>query len=289
MKIRGIALALTLGATVATGVGVATGASVASEAAAQETYTFGVVPQFEALRLNTIWAPILEKLSDATGHNFEMIGAPSIPEFEVAFDDGAYDFAYMNPYHSLMALESQGYVPLVNDAGRKLFGILAVPLDSPVQSVQDLDGKKIAFPAPNALGASLLMRAELDLVYGIDFEASFVATHTSAYLNAIFGETDAASGVMGTFNRQDPQIRDRLRILHRTQEVAPHPVVAHPRVPAEVQEAVRAAFLELGETEEGRALLAEVPIRQIAVATVQDFEPLRDANLKAYVVKPSEE
>ena len=218
-----------------------------------------------------------------------MVGSPSIPDFENEINDGKFDFAYMNPYHSVIALDSQGYTPLVNDAGRKLFGILTVPLDSPIQSVEELDGKKIAFPAPNALGASLLMRSELDLVYGVDFEASFVSTHTSAYLNAIFMETDAAGGVMGTFNRQDPEIKERLRILHRTQEVAPHPVVAHPRVPEDVQKAVQEAFLAMGQTKEGRTLLSEVPIREVAIATATDFEPLRDANLDAYVVAPSQE
>ncbi|MCK0121804.1 phosphate/phosphite/phosphonate ABC transporter substrate-binding protein [Loktanella sp. F6476L] len=260
------------------------GTFAVSNATAQETYTFGVVPQFEALRLNMIWAPILEELSAETGHNFEMVGSPNIPEFEMGFTSGDFDFAYVNPFHSIMAMDSQGYTPLVNDAGRRLFGILTVPVDSPIQSVEDLNGKAIAFPAPNALGASLLMRSELDIVYGIDFDARFVATHTSAYLNAILHETDAASGVMGTFNRQEDEIKEKLRILHRTQEVAPHPVVVHPRVPLDVQEAVRAAFLKLGESEEGQALLAQIPIRQIAVATEIDFEPLRDLNLNDYVV-----
>lgn len=258
-------------------------------AVAQETYTFGVVPQFEARKLAEIWTPILAEISDRVGHILVKVGSPNIPEFENSFNDGAFDFAYMNPYHSIMALDSQGYMPLVNDGGRQLFGVLAVPKDSPIQSVTELDGKKIAFPAPNALGASLLMRAELDLVQKIKIEPSYVATHSSAYLNAVLGETSAAGGVMGTFNRLDPAIRDRLRILYRTQEVAPHPVVAHPRVPEEVRDAVRQAFLDLGQTEEGRALLAEIPIREIAIAETDDFEPLRELNLGAYIVDSSGE
>lgn len=262
----------------------AAGLALASTPALAETYSFGVVPQFEARKLSAIWTPILEEISARVGHTLVMVGSPNIPEFENGFNEGAFDFAYMNPYHSIMALDSQGYLPLVNDGGRQLFGVLAVRKDSPIQSVTELDGQKIAFPAPNALGASLLMRAELDLVQKIKIEPSYVATHSSAYLNAVLGETAAAGGVMGTFNRLDAAIRDHLRILYRTQSVSPHPVTAHPRVPKEVQAAVRQAFLDLGQSEEGQALLAAVPIRQIAPATTKDFEALRDLNLGAYVV-----
>jgi len=37
-----------------------------------------------------------------------MIGAPTIPAFEVAFQGGEYDIAYMNPYHGVMAEQAQG-------------------------------------------------------------------------------------------------------------------------------------------------------------------------------------
>lgn len=84
------------------------GGSMVAGAHAQETYSFGVVPQFEALRLNTIWAPILDELSTATGQTFKIVASPNIPEFEVGFSNGDFDFAYMNPYHSIMAKDAQG-------------------------------------------------------------------------------------------------------------------------------------------------------------------------------------
>lgn len=168
-------------------------ATVTTQAAA-DTFTVGIVPQFEALRLASTWLPILEELEKRTGHTFEMIGAPTIPAFEVAFQDGEYDIAYMNPYHGVMAEQAQGYIPIVRDGSRMLYGILAVRKDSPLQDVKELDGKKIAFPAPNALGASLLMRAELDMLHDVQVEESYVSTHSSAYLNTVLGTADAAGG-----------------------------------------------------------------------------------------------
>lgn len=255
---------------------------------AKEVYSFGVVPQFEARKLSEIWVPILDQLEQRTGVEFQMVGSPRIPEFEQAFTNGDFDFAYMNPYHALMAFSAQGYTPLVNDGGRELFGILVVQKDSPIQSASELGGKKLAFPAPNALGASLLMRADLDTIFKVKFSTSYVSTHSSAYLNVALGEADAAGGVMGTFRAQPAEIRDKLRIIYETRKVPPHPVVVHPRVPKEVQEKVRQAFLDMAATDEGAELLSKIPIRAATSVNEESFYSLREMNLENYLVKSSE-
>jgi phosphonate transport system substrate-binding protein len=61
----------------------------------------------------------------------------------------------MNPYHAIRANKKHGYAPLVRDVGRSLFGIIVVKKDSPIETVSELDGEIVAFPAPNALGAAL--------------------------------------------------------------------------------------------------------------------------------------
>ncbi|MEK9775021.1 MAG: PhnD/SsuA/transferrin family substrate-binding protein, partial [Quisquiliibacterium sp.] len=82
-------------------------------AVAQVRYTFGVVPQFDARKVVEIWGPILKELEKRTGFDFELVGSPKIPQFEIEFEQGRYDFAYMNPYHALIAGRTQKYLPLV--------------------------------------------------------------------------------------------------------------------------------------------------------------------------------
>ena len=253
--------------------------------ASADTFTVGIVPQFEALRLASTWLPILEELEKRTGHTFEMIGAPTIPAFEVAFQDGAYDIAYMNPYHGVMAEQAQGYVPIVRDGSRMLYGILAVRKDSPLQDVKELDGKKIAFPAPNALGASLLMRAELDMLHDVQVEESYVSTHSSAYLNTVLGAADAAGGVKSTLDSQSDQIKDNLRILYETSRVPPHPIVVHPRVSYEDRMAIQQAILDLAATEEGHEMLSAIPMREAVATDREEYQPLKAMNLENYLIK----
>ena len=251
----------------------------------KEVYTIGIVPQFEIRHIRKIWNPIIKEVEKATGYDLKLIGSPTIPDFEREFNAGQFDFAYMNPYHMLIAEKTQGYVPLIRDNGRKLHGILVVREDSDITSVKELDGKKIAFPAPNALGASLLMRANLTNDYKIKFNPVYVKTHSSVYLNVVVKQTSAGGGVQKTLKQQRENIKGALRVLHRTPKVSPHPLAGHPRVPKEVREKVKQAMLKLGETPIGKSLLSKIPMKKIGEASINDYYPLRKFKLDNFYVK----
>ncbi len=245
-------------------------------------YKIGVVPQFETRRLQAIWRPILKELEKRTGLHFTLRGAPSIQVFEKEFMAGNFDFAYMNPYHVLRAQKEQGYLPLVRDTGRKLYGVLVVRKDSPVREVKALHGQIVAFPAANALGASLLVRAELHDVYHIRIRPRYVKTHDSVYLNVVLGEAAAGGGVQKSLQNQSEEVREALRVLYRTRKVVPHPFAAHPRVPKAVRDKVREALLAMGRTEAGRQLLARIPIKKVGPASMADYRPLGKMGLERF-------
>lgn len=251
---------------------------------ADNIYSVGVVPQFEARRTAQIWQPILDEVSQQSGVQLELKASPNIPLFEKEFAAGEFDFAYMNPYHAIIANKKQGYTPLLRDNGRSLFGIIVVKKDDPIQSVSELDGKTVAFPAPNALGAALLPRAEFDRNFHIKIDELYVKSHSSVYLNVLLGKAAAGGGVQKTLSQQPENIRDQLRILYKTTKVPPHPLSAHPRVDNAVQEKVRAAFLQLGNTEKGKNLLKKIPIKKMGSASMDDYDPLRKMGLDKYYV-----
>jgi phosphate/phosphite/phosphonate ABC transporter binding protein len=252
--------------------------------AEQKTYTVGIVPQFEAKKLRRIWKPILKQLEQKTGLNFKLRGAPTIPAFEKEFLVGKFDFSYMNPFHLLIANETQGYIPLVRDHSKKLQGVLVVRKDSEIKSIKDLNNKKIAFPSPNALGASLQMRAELHDKFKINITPVYVKTHDSVYLNVYLKQVSAGGGVGKTFHKQAERLRDSLKIIHRTTPVAPHPIAVHPRVPKTDRDKVAAALFEIANSEEGKKLLAQIPIKKLGKASMQDYKPLDKMNLKRFFV-----
>jgi phosphonate transport system substrate-binding protein len=252
----------------------------------ENVYTVGVVPQFESRRLHAIWRPILDRVEAATGYKFQLVGSPSIPDFEREFGQGRFDFAYMNPYHLVVANQKAGYLPLVRDRGRQLFGVLVVKKGGGITSPSQLDGKIVAFPAPNALGASLQMRQELVDKFHVTIKPDYVKTHDSVYLNVLLGRAAAGGGVQKTLNQQKQEYRDNLQIIHETDKVAPHPMAVLPSVPEAVRAKVRDALLALGQTDEGKAMLAKIPMKQIGAADMTDYEPLRRMGLERFYVAP---
>jgi phosphonate transport system substrate-binding protein len=253
----------------------------ATSAVLAAEYSFGVTPQFERRQLFAIWTPILAELEHRTGHRFKLVVAPDIPEFERNYNAGAFDFSYMNPY--LVVENPQGYVPLVRDAA-PVFGILVVRKDGPIRSPADLDGAEIAFPAPNAIGASLLIRAELARKFKIRFKPIYVKSHTATYLSVVQGLTAAGGGVQKTLDEQKDSVRDQLRIVHTTRPFLTHPVAAHPRVPRDVREAVREAFLAMAANPETARLLKDIPMAQAVATSARDYEPLRELGLREFFV-----
>lgn len=262
-------------------------AGLAAVAGALETpeYSLAVVPQQPALTTHKNWAPFVERLEQETGLRLTLTLYKTIPEFEVDVLAGKADFAFMNPYHQVMAKQAQGYVPLVRSGAESLYGIVVVARDGPIKNLKDLNGKEIAFPTPNAVAASLYVRALLSEKIGLRYKPYYLETHSDVYRHVLLGKAAAAGGVNITFNRESADIRAQLRVLYQTPPSAPHPLSAHPRVPMKDRQALVAALLRLGADPANRPLLQGVQLAQPVTADYRkDYQPLEKLGLEKYVV-----
>lgn len=243
-------------------------------------YTFGVTPQFEQRKLYAIWNPIIAELRRRTGLTFKMATTLTIEDFDKEYFKGGFDFVYVNPYH---VLKTRDYQPLVADS-MPLKGVLVVRKDSPVNNLKELAGKEVAFPSPNAFGASLMIRSSLERQYHVKVRPLYVKTHSSVYLHVVNGLVAAGGGVEKTLAEQDPAIRNILRVIYTTPGLTSHPVAAHERVSAADREKVRQALLAMDATPEGRALLAKIPTKQLIPVSMNDYEKMRAWKLDTYWV-----
>jgi phosphonate transport system substrate-binding protein len=250
---------------------------------AADSYSFGVVPQFEQRKLFAIWKPIIDELAKRSGLELNLVATLTVPDFERELAAGKYDFVYANPYHILRESTRQGYIPLVRDS-EPLRGILVVRKDSPYRSPVDLAGQTLAIPSFNALGASLLLRADLEQLLKVGMTPLNVKSHSSVYLHVVNGLTAAGGGVEKTLQEQDPAVKDALRVLYTTREMPSHPVAAHPRVPELARKKIQQAFIELGSTEAGRRLLAGVPMAESVPTSIRDYQPMSRWGLDKYWV-----
>ena len=87
---------------------------------------------------------------------------------------------------------------------------------------------------------------------------------------------------MRTLRQQPENVQNRLRVLHETQAVAPHPFAAHPRVSLAVSDKIRRALLQLAESKSDQILLARIPMPRPGAASIDDYTPLNSLSLDAF-------
>jgi phosphonate transport system substrate-binding protein len=249
-----------------------------------KVYVFDVVPQLTASKIYTTWSPLLQRVGQDAGLCFELRVAGTIPEFEQRLLKGEPEFVFLNPYHAVLAQQKKKYQPLLADSVDLLTGILVVRSDSPIQNLESLKGATVAFPAPNAFAASLLIRAEL-AKKKINIHPVFVKTHSNVYRAVIGKDTVAGGGVNNTLDNEVPEVKQQLRVLYETPAYTPHPIATHPSVPAAVRERFLKAMLKLTQDDKGRKLLDDINLHQPqAVSYAKHYKPLESLQLEKFLV-----
>lgn len=252
----------------------------------KSTYTLSVVPRLPALRLQQIWQPIVSYLSSETGKDIRLQIPTSFKQFETDVRNGGPDFVFLNPYEMVIAHQRQGYVPLVKSGSKLLRGILITRADGPYKKIHDLDGLELAFPSPNAFGASLYMRTLLAEKEKLRITPRYVKNHPNVYRNVALGLSAAGGGVNSTFNKENDSLKRQLKIIYETPGVASHPLAAHHRVSESLRKAIIVACLKLAETKAGSDYLRAVSLEKPVEADfVRDYKPLSDLGLKKYFVE----
>lgn len=255
------------------------------DASAPKPYVVSVVPQLPASETYSHWAPLLEAVGLATKQCFTLSISKSIPDFETELLAGTPDFSYMNPYHQVMVYRRQAYRPLVADA-TPLTGILVVRRDSGINKIEDLNGKALAFPSPNAFAASLVTRAILSQ-RGIDIKPTYVKTHSNVYRSVLQADVVAGGGINTTLLREPEALQTQLKVLFESTGYRAHPFSAHPRVPVTLQESVRKAFIAYASTEAGKAIMNKAQMPQpVAVDYGRDYLPLEQMKIESFVEAP---
>lgn len=254
-------------------------ASSALQAADPDVITFGVVPQQTASKLAKSWRPILRHLSEKTGLKIRFKTASSIPIFEQRLAEGAYDIAYMNPYHYTEFSKDPGYRAFVKAKNKSIQGIIVVRKDSKINQLSDFDQQTLAFPAPAAFAASMLPRAEFAL-NDIEVTPKYVSSHDSVYMSVASGTYVGGGGVKRTLAAVSPEIRDQLKVLWTSEPFTSHPMAAHPRLDQDRVDKIRNALLDMENTEKGQLLLKKLVWKGIEQADDKRWDDVRGLGLE---------
>ena len=251
---------------------------ICSQNTIADTLTFGVVPQQSAKKLAANWSPILQYLSQQTGHTIQFATAKNIPTFEKRLAQGQYDVAYMNPYHFTVFNQQPGYQALVRQKSKKIRGIIVVHADSDITSLEQLAGSELAFPAPAAFAATIIPRANMQQ-RGVAIDPKYVSSHDSVYLNVAKKFFVAGGGVVRTFNNTPEQVRDNLRIIWQSEPYTSHAIATNNQLSAEVVQMLKAGLLAMNNDDAALALLNKIAFSGFEPAHNKDWDDVRALNI----------
>ncbi len=237
-------------------------------------FTFGIVPQQSEASTIATWKPFLDFVSDKSRVPLQIKSVKSIPHFEDVLFQGGYDFAYMNPYHYIVFHEKVGYDAIAKAKDKKIRGILVVRKDSPITSLNELSGKKLAFPSHGAFAASILTRSYLKN-NDIPFTPVYVNSHSSVYFSVMRKHYIAGGGVIRTLKSFPEKSRSYLRVLWSSNPYMPHAIAVHPRVPKEIIAQVVKTMSLMAKSNEGKSILKNLRIKGIQGARDADWDDVR--------------
>ena len=263
----------------------------AAPPAEKKPLKFGISPAHGpelAQKAKTLIEPYL---TQALGSPVTVVILPSYEELSDALATGAVDLAWITPLAFVRASQKNAYVQALSkamrsgDGGLTYRAVLAVKSDSPMKTLADLKGKRVAWV--NKLSTSgYLFPRELLRKSGEDpdkFFASetFADNHPAACKLVREGKADVvatfaagASALKADGCADAPPVTD-FRVVASTENLPNEVIAASSDFPSPRVNDVIATFGRMGKNDAGKKLLAEAfRCNGWGVAVEGDFAPV---------------
>jgi phosphonate transport system substrate-binding protein len=250
----------------------------------QETaeYVFAVHPLHNPERLFAVYGPITDYLSARMpGARFRLEASRNYEEYEKKLYSRGPHFALPNPYQTVRSLRHGYHVFGKMGDDQNFRGIILVRKDSKIESVSDLKGKKVSYPAATALAATMMSQYYLH-THGLDvnkdIENLYVGSQESSIMNVFLGFTAAGATWPTPWLKFQEQHADKAKDLvlkWQTETLPNNGLVVRDDVPPEVAKKVGELLFSLQDSPEGQALLKEIPLSRFEAATDQTYDPVR--------------
>ncbi len=228
-------------------------AAFASTARADEPYAFNVLNQRSVALTSQYWNPILIYVSKKSGVPLELKLARTTKEANALAEQGQYHFLYTNHFFT-PERDRLGFRVIARPAGPGIRGQIIVPHDSPIKSLQELDGKEVVFSSPDAFAAYWLPMDAL-LKSKVNVKPIFTANQEAGLAQLKVG-TVAAAGmndvIVQRFARREGF---EYRLLWNSEIYNDLCIMASPKVPPAKVQAVRDAFVNMMKDPEGRKII----------------------------------
>lgn len=224
------------------------------------------------------YQPLLDYLSEALDRPVELVQRRTYEETNDLVENGEVDLAFVctsayvtghNNFDMRLLV-----APEVNGA-TTYHSLLIVPIDSPAQTMADLQGKVFAFTDPISNSGRVYptyLVQQLGFTPETFFARTFFTYNHDDAIRAVADQLADGAAVDSLVYEyaleRDPTLSERIRIIHRSPAFGIPPVVVSPTIRPQTQALLQETLLGMSESSEGQAALISLGID--AFVTIDD-------------------
>lgn len=235
----------------------------------------GFFPIVSTVALFKRFSPLRDYLSMTLRRPVVLQTAKDFPTFLQRTDAGQYDIVVTAPHFAVRAADSDKYViraALLGDV-KQLF---IVRKDSPLQSISELAGKRVATPPKSALMTIMGERYlnEAGLSGGKRPEYRAFTSHNASNRALLGGEVDVAVTSSNIY-KKIVRRGEPLRILQEGKHLPNMALLVARDVDVQLGEKITQVLLGMQESSQGREVLKQISFPGYRAVSAKDYEPAR--------------
>ena len=236
---------------------------------------FGIVPLESALVMKKKFEPLITYLNKSLNLRYSSLVAVTYEDSIEEIGTNKVSFAYMTPSTYIEARKKYRVEPLayaIKNGSPTYRSVFVVPINSNINSLQDLNSKKIAFGSKMSTGSSLIPIAMLKAA-GIELISlsayDYLGSHDNVANAVIEGEYDA--GALMDSAAED--FKDSLKIIAYSDPIPQFPICASAGIDEDLKLKIKDAILNIKD----RTILQSIDRDYTAFieANNSDFEPIK--------------
>lgn len=218
----------------------------------------GLMPYLSTRSLLATYQPIASALENELKQPVQILTAPDFDTFVKRVLIGEYDIAVLAPHYARIAITEYGYKALLIHKA-PIRSVLVTARNNPLESVAGLRNQSIAIVERSAVIviSGALWLADEGLKEDVDYHFIETVTHSSALHSAISGKSRAAIVSYAALHLAPPELQRETIVFRELSQIPGMYYLAHNRLSAPKQAAIKAALLHFEATAEGQAFFAK--------------------------------